>query len=152
VLFLLLRFEPKLQIVFLFALGKFGLEGMGNKAQVEHYSRHSAHNVEPANSGGGGDHERGGKDKALAFYLWLKINGRMKQNGNTNLMIFKIPTLIESVSSVMTLEEGDLILTGTPEGVGPVVEGDEVEAGIDFNSKSIVNMKFTAKNRTYSKL
>ena len=46
-------------------------------------------------------------------------------------MIFDIPTLIAHVSSVMTLLPGDVILTGTPEGVGPMEVGDEVEVSID---------------------
>lgn len=62
--------------------------------------------------------------------LWLKINGQLKQSGSTNQMIFKIPELIEYCSSIMTLEEGDLILTGTPAGVGPIQPGDVLEAGL----------------------
>lgn len=45
-------------------------------------------------------------------------------------MIFRIPRLIQHVSSIMTLEEGDLVLTGTPAGVGPLVSGDRVECGL----------------------
>lgn len=45
-------------------------------------------------------------------------------------MIFMIPQLIEHVSSIMTIEEGDLLLTGTPKGVGPVKSGDEIRAGM----------------------
>lgn len=47
-----------------------------------------------------------------SFSLTSQVNGQMKQNGNTKDMIFNIPQLIEHVSSIMTLEEGDLILTG----------------------------------------
>ncbi|KAG8908523.1 hypothetical protein FRB99_005883 [Tulasnella sp. 403] len=62
--------------------------------------------------------------------LWLKINDAFKQNGTTADMIFRIPRLIEHVSSIMTLEEGDLLLTGTPAGVGPIAAGDKITAGI----------------------
>eukprot|EP01117_Protostelium_nocturnum_P000321 TRINITY_DN10390_c0_g1_i1.p1 TRINITY_DN10390_c0_g1~~TRINITY_DN10390_c0_g1_i1.p1 ORF type:complete len:224 (+),score=89.49 TRINITY_DN10390_c0_g1_i1:42-713(+) len=62
--------------------------------------------------------------------LWLKIDGQYKQKGSTSQMIFDIPRLIEHVSSIMTLEEGDVILTGTPSGVGPVLPGQTVECGI----------------------
>jgi len=62
--------------------------------------------------------------------LWLKVNGDLKQNGNTSDMMFRIPQLIKHVSSIMTLHEGDLILTGTPSGVGPIVEGDKITAGL----------------------
>lgn len=62
--------------------------------------------------------------------LWLKINGQTKQSGNTSDMIFRIPRLIQHISSIMTLEEGDLVLTGTPAGVGPVAAGDKVEGAL----------------------
>lgn len=45
-------------------------------------------------------------------------------------MIFRIPRLIQHVSSIMTLEEGDLILTGTPAGVGPIAAGDKIECAL----------------------
>ena len=45
-------------------------------------------------------------------------------------MIFRIPRLIQHISSIMTLEEGDLVLTGTPAGVGPVIGGDKVECAL----------------------
>ncbi len=62
--------------------------------------------------------------------LWLKVNGDTKQSDSTSLMIFKIPELLEAVTDVMTLNEGDIICTGTPKGVGPVVPGDKITAGI----------------------
>jgi len=62
--------------------------------------------------------------------LWLKIDGVDKQRGNTSDMIFKIPELIEHISAVMKLEEGDFILTGTPAGVGPILPGQIIEFGI----------------------
>jgi acylpyruvate hydrolase len=63
--------------------------------------------------------------------IWLKVNGQFRQQGSTSQMIFDVPTVIEYVSHIMTLEPGDLIATGTPEGVGPVKAGDKVDAGID---------------------
>ena len=59
------------------------------------------------------------------------LEGDLKQDGNTRDMVFDVPTLIEKISSVMTLLPGDVILTGTPEGVGPMQVGDEVEVSID---------------------
>ncbi|KAG8746847.1 hypothetical protein FRC10_003369 [Ceratobasidium sp. 414] len=64
--------------------------------------------------------------------LWLKINGEFKQNGTTADMMNRIPQLIRHVSSIMTLEEGDLLLTGTPRGVGPVNVGDKITAGLSI--------------------
>ncbi|PIK57380.1 hypothetical protein BSL78_05707 [Apostichopus japonicus] len=65
-------------------------------------------------------------------HLWLRVNeeSQLRQDGNTSDMIFKIPTIISYISSFMTLEEGDLILTGTPSGVGPVKSGDVITAGL----------------------
>jgi acylpyruvate hydrolase len=60
--------------------------------------------------------------------LLLKVNGKTKQNSNTKYMIYSVEKIIEFISSIMTLEEGDLILTGTPEGVGGIVRGDILEA------------------------
>lgn len=67
--------------------------------------------------------------------LWLKINEQIKQNGNTKDMHFTIPVLINYISGYFTLEPGDVILTGTPAGVGPVKSGDVIEAGIDGITK-----------------
>jgi 2-keto-4-pentenoate hydratase/2-oxohepta-3-ene-1,7-dioic acid hydratase in catechol pathway len=58
------------------------------------------------------------------------LNGDLKQDGSTKDLIFDIPTLVAHVTSVMTLLPGDVILTGTPEGVGPMEIGDEVEVSI----------------------
>lgn len=58
------------------------------------------------------------------------LNGDLVQDGNTKDLIFDIPTLVAHITSVMTLLPGDVILTGTPEGVGPMNVGDEVEVSI----------------------
>ena len=58
------------------------------------------------------------------------LNGDLVQDGRTKDMIFDVPTLVSYVSSVMTLLPGDVILTGTPEGVGPMGVGDEVEVTV----------------------
>ncbi|KAI4364457.1 hypothetical protein MLD38_020547 [Melastoma candidum] len=62
--------------------------------------------------------------------LWLKVDDEVKQKGSTSDMMFKIPYLVSHISSIMTLFEGDVILTGTPEGVGPVKIGQRITAGI----------------------
>ena len=58
------------------------------------------------------------------------LNGDLVQDGTTKDMVFDVPTLVSYVSSVMTLLPGDVILTGTPEGVGPMNPGDEVDVTI----------------------
>lgn len=59
------------------------------------------------------------------------VNDQLRQLGTTRDMVFPVPTLVAFVSSVMTLNPGDLILTGTPSGVGPLVDGDEVAVEIE---------------------
>ncbi|HEY2509761.1 MAG TPA: fumarylacetoacetate hydrolase family protein [Polyangiaceae bacterium] len=56
-----------------------------------------------------------------------RVNGALRQDGVTSNMIFDVPTLIAYASRMMTLEPGDLLVTGTPEGVGPLVDGDALE-------------------------
>jgi 2-keto-4-pentenoate hydratase/2-oxohepta-3-ene-1,7-dioic acid hydratase in catechol pathway len=63
--------------------------------------------------------------------LELKVNGTTKQKSSTREMIFPVPKLISSISRYMTLKEGDIVATGTPEGVGPIKAGDIVEATIE---------------------
>ena len=58
----------------------------------------------------------------------LKVNGEIKQSNTLSSMIFKPAELIEYISSVMKLEKGDLIFTGTPSGVSKVNKGDKLEA------------------------
>ncbi|MGD2072657.1 MAG: fumarylacetoacetate hydrolase family protein [Candidatus Thorarchaeota archaeon] len=63
--------------------------------------------------------------------IWLNLNGERKQQGNTRNMIFPVEALISHISRIMTLEPMDIIATGTPEGVGPLKDGDTIEAGIE---------------------
>jgi acylpyruvate hydrolase len=60
----------------------------------------------------------------------LKINGETRQNGNTKNILFSFEKIISFVSQYITLKKGDLIFTGTPEGVGQVHQGDKLEAWI----------------------
>lgn len=60
-----------------------------------------------------------------------RVNGEVKQNGNTEQMIFQCDFLVAFVTQVMTLLPGDVILTGTPAGVGPLAAGDVVEVEIE---------------------
>jgi 2-keto-4-pentenoate hydratase/2-oxohepta-3-ene-1,7-dioic acid hydratase in catechol pathway len=60
-----------------------------------------------------------------------RLNGEIKQSSNTNNLIFNVFELIEFISSVMTLEKWDIIATGTPAGIGPMMRGDEVEIVIE---------------------
>jgi 2-keto-4-pentenoate hydratase/2-oxohepta-3-ene-1,7-dioic acid hydratase in catechol pathway len=64
-----------------------------------------------------------------------RVNGTVRQQGQVSNMVFDIPTLLAYISQVMTLEPGDLVLTGTPEGVGTLAPGDVVEVEIDGVSR-----------------
>jgi len=75
--------------------------------------------------------------------LWLKVNSEDRQRGSTRDMIFDIPTLVNAVSTYSTLQRGDVILTGTPSGVGPVYAGDVITAGIG----NIVQFQFEVAGR-----
>ncbi|MCL3836576.1 fumarylacetoacetate hydrolase family protein [Aeromicrobium duanguangcaii] len=59
------------------------------------------------------------------------LNGEIKQDGNTSNMVFDVPSILQYVTSFMTLLPGDVVLTGTPEGVGPMQAGDHVAVTID---------------------
>jgi 5-oxopent-3-ene-1,2,5-tricarboxylate decarboxylase / 2-hydroxyhepta-2,4-diene-1,7-dioate isomerase len=61
----------------------------------------------------------------------LRVNGKIRQDGSTSEMIFRIPELIERISSMITLYAGDIISTGTPSGIAPIYPGDIVEAEIE---------------------
>jgi len=63
--------------------------------------------------------------------IWLKINGEIRQQGNLNQLIWKVPEMIAYLSELFTLHSGDIILTGTPSGVGPVQPGDSLHGHVD---------------------
>jgi fumarylpyruvate hydrolase len=63
--------------------------------------------------------------------IWLKVNGEVRQDGDLAAMMWKVADIIANLSSMVRLEAGDLIYTGTPAGVGPLLPGDLLEAGID---------------------
>ncbi|SIR81416.1 fumarylacetoacetate hydrolase family protein [Natronorubrum thiooxidans] len=60
-----------------------------------------------------------------------RVNGELKQDGSREQLIFPIPELIAEITAYMTLEPGDVIATGTPEGVGPLSDGDEIEIEVE---------------------
>ena len=63
--------------------------------------------------------------------VWLRINGEPRQEGDLDQQIWKVPETISYLSSLVTLRSGDLIMTGTPKGVGRVEPGDRLEGHID---------------------
>ena len=65
-----------------------------------------------------------------SLYLETRVNGTVRQSGNTSLMIYPVPFLVRWISRMMTLLPGDVIATGTPAGVGPLAAGDTVEVAV----------------------
>jgi len=63
--------------------------------------------------------------------IWLSVNGEIQQDSDIKMMIASSNQIVAALSELYTLEPGDLIYTGTPSGIGPVVSGDIMEAGID---------------------
>ena len=61
--------------------------------------------------------------------FFLTINQKTKQLGNLKDMIFSFESILLHISKIVNLKKGDLIFTGTPEGVGPLVKGDQIEMG-----------------------
>lgn len=92
------------------------------------------------------------KDPYKAF-LQLDVNGKTHQADSTDLMIFKIPRILASISSVMTLEPGDIVLTGTPKGVGQIVPGDKVKATLSYDGsilpEATIEMDVAEKDGPY---
>ena len=63
--------------------------------------------------------------------IWLNVNGQARQQGNLSDMMWKVPDIIANLSTMVRLEAGDLIYSGTPAGVGPLRRGDVLEAGVE---------------------
>ncbi|KAL4969481.1 fumarylacetoacetate hydrolase family protein [Aspergillus stella-maris] len=70
-------------------------------------------------------------------FLRLSVNSQEKQADSSSLMLYRIPRLLAEISRTMTLEKGDLVLTGTPKGVGEVKSGDVMKASIEVDGKEI---------------
>lgn len=70
----------------------------------------------------------------------LKVNGSVRQEGDLNQMIWKVPEMIAYLSEYFELTGGDVILSGTPSGVGPVVKGDTLTASIDGLGSMVVTV------------
>jgi len=63
--------------------------------------------------------------------IWLEVNGEQRQRANLSEMIWSVPEIVAELSTYFELRPGDLVFTGTPEGVGPVQRGDSLVGGID---------------------
>lgn len=81
--------------------------------------------------------ERIADPHASDVVLWLSVNGEARQRDSTELMLWRIPRMLSDISKVMALEVGDVVLTGTPKGVGEVKGGDVMTAGLEVGGKEI---------------
>lgn len=73
--------------------------------------------------------------------IWLEVNGEPKQESRTSDMIWNCEELVSRISRFMTLDKGDVVATGTPEGVGPFKDGDVVECGVEGVARIQLNVK-----------
>jgi 2-keto-4-pentenoate hydratase/2-oxohepta-3-ene-1,7-dioic acid hydratase in catechol pathway len=78
---------------------------------------------------------------AAGVAVTCSVNGVLRQNGNTRDMVFSLAKLVSYMSHAMTLQSGDLLLTGTPEGVGPLLSGDQVEMTVG----DLPSLKFSVR-------
>lgn len=69
--------------------------------------------------------------------LQLSVNGSVRQRDSSALMLWRIERLLSDISKVMTLEEGDVVLTGTPKGVGEVRAGDVMRVSLEVEERSV---------------
>ena len=70
-------------------------------------------------------------DPWSGIQVQTRVNGQLRQDGNTRQMMFDLDCILRYISQFCTLQPGDLIATGTPEGVGPLLEGDVVEVSVE---------------------
>ncbi|MGH1485958.1 MAG: fumarylacetoacetate hydrolase family protein [Cellvibrionaceae bacterium] len=76
--------------------------------------------------------------------LSLLIDGELRQQGGVDLMLFKPLDILEEVSHFLSLEDGDIIMTGTPAGVGPVIAGTHFEGKVNNNGNCLINARWDA--------
>jgi len=77
--------------------------------------------------------------------LELIIDGKLTQSGGVELMMFKPQTILEQLQHFMTLEEGDIVMTGTPKGVGHITAGSEFVGKVTCGDKTLVSASWLAK-------
>ncbi len=78
--------------------------------------------------------------------MTLKIDGQIVQQGNVGQMLFKPAKILGEIKTFLSLEDGDVIMTGTPEGVGPVIGGSEYTGIVSLDDKILVQASWTAVN------
>ncbi len=78
--------------------------------------------------------------------MTLEIDGHIVQQGNVEQMLFKPEQILSEIKTFLSLEDGDVIMTGTPKGVGPVVEGSEYTGTVSLDDNILVQANWTVNN------
>lgn len=81
------------------------------------------------------------------FRLTCSVNGTKRQDGTSDLMLNSLHKIIQHISTMISLEPGDIVLTGTPAGVGELHPGDNVNGELYYNEKKLVDMSFDCEAR-----
>ena len=81
------------------------------------------------------------------FRVKCSVNGKLRQDGSTDLMLHPLHKILQHISTMISLEPGDIILTGTPAGVGELKPGDNVHCELLQNNDKLIDMKFECENR-----
>ena len=76
--------------------------------------------------------------------LELRIDGVLRQQGGVNNMLYKPATILEELNQFLTLEDGDIVMTGTPAGVGPVLQGQRFDGQLQVGSKVLTHISWQA--------
>lgn len=85
------------------------------------------------------------EDMESNFEVMLTINGNIIQKGDVSLMIYSPVKILKELQSFMTLEDGDVVMTGTPKGVGVIKQSDCFEGSINLDGKALVKATWTAR-------
>lgn len=87
------------------------------------------------------------KDFQDSFRLKCFVNGELRQDGTSNLMLNSMAKIVSTISEAMSLEPNDIVLTGTPAGVGEIKPGDVIEGQLFYKNEKIVDMKFDCETK-----
>ncbi|CCK70804.1 Fmp41p KNAG_0F01360 [Huiozyma naganishii CBS 8797] len=82
-----------------------------------------------------------------AFRVSCAVNGTLRQDDSTSLMLNGMDKLVATIAQTMRLEENDIVLTGTPQGVGEIVPGDVISGSLHYNGAEIVHMSFDVQQK-----
>ncbi|CDO93643.1 unnamed protein product [Kluyveromyces dobzhanskii CBS 2104] len=82
-----------------------------------------------------------------SFRLTCSVNGELRQNDSTSLMLTPLHTILQHISTMISLEPGDIVLTGTPAGVGKIGPGDTIACELFQDDKLLVNFEFDCEER-----